>query len=92
MYRGLLKAIADCFNRIADGYSGHEGDVAALIDQCRQAIEDERGSAVGPWEQRELDYAREAPRAGWLRLALTAAEKALFVSQLPPAEYEYGAN
>lgn len=92
MYRDLLKAIADCFERIADDYAGHEGEVAALIDRCQQAIEDEREGALGPWEQRELDYARAAQRAGWLRLALTATEKALLVSQLPPAEYAYGAN
>jgi hypothetical protein len=92
MYRDLLKAIADCFERIADDYAGHEGDVAALIDQCQQAIERERDGVLGPWEQRELDYARAALRAGWLRLALTATEKALLVSQLSPAEYEYGAS
>lgn len=92
MYRDLLKAIADCFECIADDYAGHEGEVATLIEQCQQAIEGERGGALGPWEQRELDYARTARRAGWLRLALTAAEKALLVSQLPPAEYAYGAN
>jgi len=92
MYRDLLQAVADCFTHIADDYTGHEGDVAALIEQCQQAIEDEREGALGLWEQRELDYARTALRAGWLRLALTSAEKALLVSQLPPAEYAYGAN
>jgi hypothetical protein len=92
MYRDLLQAIEDCFAHIADDYAGHEGEVAALIEQCQQAIEDEREDALGLWEQRELDYARTALRDGWLRLALTAAEKALLVSQLPPAEYAYGAN
>ena len=86
------RAIADCFERIADDYAGHGGEVATLIEQCQQAIEDSCEGALGPWEQRELDYTRTAQRTGWLRLALTAAEKALLVSQLPPAEYAYGAN
>ena len=55
-------------------------------------MEDEREGAIGPWEQRELDDARIAVRGGFLRLALVAAEKALIVSQLPRAEYEYGLN
>jgi hypothetical protein len=92
MHRDLLQAIADCFAHIADDYTGHEGEVAALIERCQQAIEDERKGALGLWEQRELDYARTVLGAGWLRLALTAAEKALLVSQLPPAEYAYGTN
>jgi cytochrome c551/c552 len=92
MYRDLLKAIAESFERIADNYAGHEGEVATLIEQCQEAIEDAREGALGPWEKRELDYARTAQRAGWLRLALAAAEKALLVSQLPPDEYAYGAS
>jgi hypothetical protein len=92
MYRNLLQAIADCSSRIADDYVGHEGEVAALIDQCQQAIEDELEGALGPWELRELDYARTALRSGWLRLALAATEKALVVSQLSPDEYAYGVN
>jgi hypothetical protein len=47
---------------------------------------------IGPWEQRELDYARVAVPDRFLRLALVAEEKALIVSQLPRAEYEYGLN
>jgi hypothetical protein len=91
MYSKLLHAIAECSSRIADDYVGHEGEVAALIDQCQQAIEEGEG-ALGPWEQSEINYARTALRSGWLRLALAAAEKALVVNRLPRAEYEYGAN
>ena len=63
-----------------------------VIDECEQAMEDEREGAIGPWEQRELDYARIAVHSGFLKLALVAAERALIVSQLSRAEYEYGLN
>jgi hypothetical protein len=66
--------------------------VLNVIDECEQAMEDEREGAIGPWEQRELDYARIAVHSGFLKLALVAAEKALIVSQLSRAEYEYGLN
>jgi hypothetical protein len=36
--------------------------------------------------------ARAALAAGWLRLALTAADKALRVNELPANEYAYGMN
>ncbi len=92
MYRDLLQAIADCFQAVADDYKDHEAKVTDLIDQCQERLEAERKGAVGSWEQRELDYARAALASAWLRLALTAAEKAILVSQLLPEEYEYGMN
>ena len=92
MYRDLLDAIAECFDRIMNDEADQATEVSALIEACQQAMEEEREGALGPWEQRELDYARVAHRDGWLRLALTAAEKALRVSQLPAAEYAYGAS
>ncbi|KVN48750.1 hypothetical protein WT12_08370 [Burkholderia territorii] len=92
MYEKQTNAIAECLRLVADSYNGHEQAVLDVIADCQSAMEDEREGAVGPWEQRELDYARVAVRAGFLRLALVAAEKALAVSQLPRAEYEYGMN
>jgi hypothetical protein len=92
MYSDQLVAIRVCAEKIADNYAGHEGNVLALIDSCQTAIEEYREGYAGDWEMRELDYARQAVANGFLRLALTAAEKALVVSQLPPAEYEYGMN
>ncbi|MBU9589601.1 hypothetical protein [Burkholderia multivorans] len=92
MYEKQMAAIAEGFRLVADKYEGHEQAVLAIITDCQGAMEAEREGAVGPWEQRELDYARVAVRDGFLRLALVAAEKALIVSQLPRNEYEYGLN
>lgn len=64
--------------------------MAALIDQCERVIETEKEGSLGPWEHSELVYARSRLLEGWLGLALTAASKALAVSELPQAEYEYG--
>ena len=47
---------------------------------------------LGPWEAEELEYAENAVRSNFLMLALTATDKALAVSQLPPDEYDYGFN
>lgn len=92
MYEKQMNAIAECLRLVADSYNGHEQAVLSVIADCQNAMDEERDGAVGPWEQRELDYARVAVRAGFLRLALVAAEKALVVSQLPRDEYEYGLN
>lgn len=92
MYEAQFAAIDQCLGRIAGGYEGHEQDVLAIIDDCEAALKATRAGAVGPWERRELEYARNAVRSGFLRLALVATEKALEVSQLPRAEYEYGLN
>lgn len=92
MFEKQMALLVDTLQRIADDYRGHEQTVLDVIAECEQAIEDEREGAVGPWERRELDYARAAAQSGFLRLALVAAEKALIVSQLPRAEYEYGLN
>jgi hypothetical protein len=92
MYRKQMEAIAECLELVAASYEGREQDVLNVIAECQQAMEEQREGAIGPWEQRELDYAQVAVRNGFLRLALVAAEKALVVSQLPRAEYEYGLN
>ncbi|VVE18413.1 hypothetical protein [Pandoraea cepalis] len=92
MYLDQLNAIGNCLGLAAISYVGHEQTVLEIIDDCQRAMEEEREGAIGPWEQRELDYARVAVRSGFLRLALVAAEKALIVSQLPRDEYEYGFN
>lgn len=92
MYEKQRDSIVRCLEVVAEGYDGHEQDVLDIINECQQAMEDEREGAIGPWEQRELEYARVAVRDGFLRLALVAAEKALVVSQLPRDEYEYGLN
>lgn len=92
MYETQMALLADTLDRVTDDYHGHEQAVLAVIAECEQAMEDEREGAIGPWERREIDYARMAVHNGFLRLALVAAEKALIVSQLPRAEYEYGLN
>jgi hypothetical protein len=92
MYQQQMESISECLELVAESYDGHEHDVLNVIAECQRAMEEEREGAIGPWEQRELDYARIAVRDGFLRLALVAAEKALIVSQLPRAEYEYGLN
>lgn len=92
MYQQQMNAIAECLELVAESYDGHEQKVLEVIAACQDAMEEEREGAIGLWEQRELDYARAAVRDGFLRLALVAAEKALIVSQLPRAEYEYGLN
>ncbi|WP_176316683.1 hypothetical protein [Burkholderia vietnamiensis] len=92
MYETQRALLVDTLERVADDYRGHEQAVLDVIAECEQAVEDQREGAIGPWERRELDYARVAVHNGFLRLALVAAEKALVVSQLPHAEYEYGLN
>ncbi|MFM0742248.1 hypothetical protein PQQ51_33945 [Paraburkholderia xenovorans] len=92
MYQKQMESIAECLELVAESYDGHEQDVLKVITESEEALEEEREGAIGPWEQRELDYARIAVRDGFLRLALVAAEKALISSQLPRAEYEYGLN
>jgi hypothetical protein len=87
-----MESIAECLEPVAGSYDGHDQEVLEVIATCQEAMEEERKGAIGPWEQRELDYARVAVRDGFLRLALVAAEKALIVSQLPRAEYGYGLN
>ncbi|MDO5946745.1 hypothetical protein [Burkholderia cepacia] len=77
---------------MAESYHGHEQDVLNVIAECQRAMEEEREGAIGPWERRELEYARIAVRDGFLRLALVAAEQALIVSQRLRAEYQYGLN
>ncbi|RQR21640.1 hypothetical protein DIE23_37925 [Burkholderia sp. Bp9143] len=92
MYEEQMQSIAECLELVAEGYDGREQEVLNVIAECQQAMEAEREGAIGPWEQQEFDYARIAVRSGFLRLALVAAEKALVVSQLSHAEYEYGLN
>jgi hypothetical protein len=87
-----MEAIAECLELVVDSYEGHEQDVLKVIVDCQEAMEEEREGAIGPWEQRELDYARIAVRDGFLRLALVAAEKALVVSQLPLASTNTGST
>ncbi|KVN07894.1 MULTISPECIES: hypothetical protein [unclassified Burkholderia] len=92
MYEKQMALLVDTLERIADDYHGHEQAVLDAIAECEQALEDEREGAIGPWERRELDYARVAVHDGFRRVALMAAEKALIVSQLSRDEYEYGLN
>jgi hypothetical protein len=67
----------------------HRALVAGLIERCEIAAMN-TDAEFGPWERRELGLARAAHAAGWLRLALTAAHKALQVSELPRDQYDYG--
>ena len=92
MCQQRMESIAECLELVAESYDGHDQEVLEVIAACQEAMEEERKGAIGPWEQRELDYARVAVRDDFLRLALVAAEKALIVSQLPRAEYAYGLN
>lgn len=73
------------------GYEKQHERVLALIQECRVALANTTGE-LGPWEAHELDYAEAAVRANFLRLALTAVEKAIAVSKLSNDEYEYGFN
>jgi hypothetical protein len=69
----------------------HRAVVDELIDKCEiAAMNDE--AELGMWERRELGLARAALASGWLRLALTAAHKAVQVSELPSDQYDYGWN
>ena len=73
----------------AQGYSGRQDRIRALIPQCRTTLR--RGTRqLGPWETLEIDTAERAVDANLLRLALTAAQKALAVSKRPIEEYDYG--
>lgn len=85
----LQGTLPSCMEKLLHGYVGHDNEVAVLVDQCEQAIEAHNGE-VGQWEAELLEQARTALAAGWLRLALVAAGKALEVSTLPESEYNYG--
>jgi hypothetical protein len=75
MYEKQMSAITEGFRLVVDGYEGREQAVLDIIADRQEALEAEREGVVGLWEKRELDYARNAVRDGFLRLALVAAEK-----------------
>ena len=84
-----LDAMAE---ELADrNYEGKHDKVRGIIQEARRALTKENGK-LGPWEAEQLEYAENAVRNNFLMLALTATDKALDVSQLPPDEYEYGFN
>lgn len=74
-----------------EGYENQHGRVRALIEEARAVVARPTGE-LGQWEAQELDYAEAAVNTNFLRLALTAIEKAIAVNKLSPEEYEYGFN
>jgi len=94
-HQAIYEAIQNASDAIARRYGKIEDEdralVAKLIDQCEIAAMNKEAD-LGPWERRELGLARAALASGWLRLALTAAHKALQVSELPSDQYDYGWN
>jgi hypothetical protein len=85
----LQGALPSRMEKLLYGYAGHDNEVAAVVDQCEQAIEAHKGE-VGEWGAELLEEARTALAGGWLRLALVEAGKALEVNTLPEKEYNYG--
>ena len=92
-HEALYDAIQNAFDVLAahDGKieDEHRALVAGLIERCEIAAMN-TDADLGPWERREFALARAAHAAGWLRLSLTAAHKALQVSELPRDQYDYG--
>jgi hypothetical protein len=92
-HEALYDAIQNAFDVLA-AHGGriedeHRALVAGLIERCEIAAMN-TDADLGPWERREFALARAAHAAGWLRLSLTAAHKALQVSELPRDQYDYG--
>lgn len=93
------EALHDAIQKAFDVLAVHDGRiedeqrvlVADLIERCEIASMN-ADADLGPWERSELGLARAAHAAGWLRLSLTAAQKALRVSELPTDQYDYGWN
>lgn len=75
----------------ADGYDGKHEKVLELVREARGALEASHGK-LGPWEAEELARAEVAVKCNFLRLALHEIQKAIDVSELPKAEYDYGFN
>lgn len=63
--------------------------VQKLIDQVTDSLT-APGRKLGPWEISELNYAKHALNAGFSKLALISAGKALAVQQLLKDEYAFG--
>lgn len=91
-FEGLVLRMVELTEVLRSGrYEGHHGTVRTLIADCRRFLAEEH-SELGPWEAAELDYAEAAVGWDFLNLAVVSAHKALQVSRLPRAEYEYGFN
>jgi hypothetical protein len=86
MFEELNIRIRLLIEELRGGYSGRKGQVLALIDDARSALQ-ARFDTVGVWEQFSLAEAAEYANVDWLLAATFAVEKALFVSQLPEDEY-----
>lgn len=90
--QGLAERIDEMFAVLwKEGYQENQQAVRELIAEARDVLARGTGS-LGEWEVSELDYAETALRDNFLRLALTCIRKAMAVSKLPKAEYEYGLN
>lgn len=84
-----IEALYDELKRA--GYAGQHDRVRTLIQDVRQSLTTASGT-LGPWESDQLEYADAAVRANFLQLALTSVAKAIAVSKLPRADYDYGFN
>lgn len=92
MFDELTERIDNLCAELRGGrYEGRQLEVLETIRAATEALIKAHGG-LGPWEAEELAYAEAAIHANWLLLALVATEKALAVSQLPKAEYDYGFN
>lgn len=92
-HEALRDAIQNTFGVLAahDGRieDEHRALVAGVVERYEIAAMN-TDADLGPWERGELCLARPAHAVGCLRLSLTAAHKALQVSELPRGQYDCG--
>src|SRR4051812_25745013 len=70
-------------------YQGAFSDVRDLLGKVRESLSPP-GQQLGMWETAELNDAEQALDAGFPKLALIAAGKAMAVYRLSEAEYAFG--
>jgi hypothetical protein len=70
-------------------YQGTFSDVRDLLDKVRESLSPP-GQQLGMWETAELNAAEQALDAGFPKLALIDAGKAMAVHRLSEAEYAFG--
>jgi hypothetical protein len=78
--------ISQQLESLSNGYDGHQMAVQVLIEDVAAHLQQEFNQ-IPIWEASELDAARTYAKSNLLKVALAAAQKAMFVSTLSDDEY-----
>jgi len=78
--------ISQQLESLSNGYDGHQLAVQVLIEDVAAHLQQEFNQ-VPTWEASELDAARTYAKSNILKVALAAAQKTMFVSNLSDDEY-----